>query len=262
VDALVALTDPAERRSFRAWLEHEIEGTVSTASTTATLLRKLHDAPDLLVVDASLARPIGAEFVSLVEQAAPDAMVLFHLPRGWRTPVEELGWLVPGRTDVVGPAQSEALLRHRVRSFVVELKRRPSTPTAGGTGRRVRAGPAKDHMTTRLLALHDPNTGRLDAERLARFYHLPLKELATAIGRRPGTVHKTPASESLQPSLRAFREVAEEGLLLFDDEAGFLAWLRTPHPDLDGAAPIDLLRAGRVDAVVRLLRFAAMGVPA
>jgi hypothetical protein len=51
-------------------------------------------------------------------------------------------------------------------------------------------------------ALFNPGTGRLDAERIAREFNLPVATIAAAIGRKASSVRKSPDASSLQDGLR------------------------------------------------------------
>ena len=68
----------------------------------------------------------------------------------------------------------------------------PATPSEGGVA----------VATVGLEELHDPESGRLDARRIAEYLDIPLRALADALGKKYTTVHKTPAAPSLQPDLR------------------------------------------------------------
>jgi uncharacterized protein (DUF2384 family) len=41
-----------------------------------------------------------------------------------------------------------------------------------------------------------------------------------------------------------------------------LIWLNSPHPDLDGESPLDLMKAGEIDIVVDLVQDMLSGAPA
>jgi len=98
--------------------------------------------------------------------------------------------------------------------------------------------------------LHDPETGRLDAARVARHLNESLAFVAAALGRNYSTVAKTPAAASLQERLRDFKRIIEVLEHMFGGAEGMRIWMNTPHPDLDGQTPRDVIASGRV-AVVR-----------
>src|ERR1700709_706474 len=80
-----------------------------------------------------------------------------------------------------------------------------------------------------LQELHDPQTGRLDAARIADYLKIPLKQLAGAVG---------------QPFLRSIKRVLEILEQVFATRPSALAWLNSPHPDLGQRAPLDVILEG------------------
>lgn len=116
-------------------------------------------------------------------------------------------------------------------------------------------------LSVPLGELHDAS-GRIDASALASYLDIPLARLAEAIEVKYTTLHRTPAAESAQPSLRPIKRVLE---LLHDvlrDTVAIRTWLRTPRPELEGDSPLDTILAGESEAVVDLLTGSLMGVPA
>src|SRR5438477_7367891 len=58
------------------------------------------------------------------------------------------------------------------------------------------------------VSLHDPESGRLNAKRVATLFGLSLRETASLLGQKPQAVSKTPDAPSLQPALAAFERIA------------------------------------------------------
>ena len=106
-----------------------------------------------------------------------------------------------------------------------------------------------------------PSSGRLDARRVAEHFGLPLKRLAEMLERNYPTVHKTPDSEALQEPLRSFSRIAWAFGRLFGDDGALRVWLNAPHPDLDGASPLELLEAHKPEIVIDLLEDSLAGHP-
>ena len=75
------------------------------------------------------------------------------------------------------------------------------------------------------------------------------------------TLHKTPASPSVQEDLTVYSRIADALDQLAGSEAGRKVWLHAPNPDLGGAAPRTLIRQGRADVVAELLADALTGQP-
>ena len=112
-----------------------------------------------------------------------------------------------------------------------------------------------------LQDLHDPETGRLDAARIAEYLKIPLKQLAGGLGKSYSTVHKTPAAPALQPVLRSIKRILEILNQVFVNRSTALAWLNSPHPDLGQRVPLDVILEGYPDAVEDMLEAALTGTP-
>jgi DNA-binding NarL/FixJ family response regulator len=107
--------------------------------------------------------------------------------------------------------------------------------------------------------LHDPQTGRIDAKRVAEYLGIPLAALAAAIGRDYKGVFKTPASESLQSILaNVYRTALALHRRLARREES-LAWLNAPNPELGDKRPKDLILGGKAEMVADLLEGALAG---
>ena len=112
-----------------------------------------------------------------------------------------------------------------------------------------------------LVDLFDPESGRLDAQRIAAYIGIPLAYLAAALGKNYRAVHKTPAAPTLQAGLapvkRALDILAELG---FDRDAT-RAWFNNPLPQFASETPAHLLRHGRAPALTALLEDIRAGLP-
>ncbi len=112
-----------------------------------------------------------------------------------------------------------------------------------------------------LQELHDPETGRLDAIRVAEYLKVTLKQLTGALNKNYSTVHKTPSAPVLQPALRSIKRSLEILEQVFVDRSAALAWLNSPHPDLGRRTPLEVILQGYPDAVEDMLEAALMGTP-
>lgn len=112
-----------------------------------------------------------------------------------------------------------------------------------------------------LPELHDPNNGRLDAERFANYLGIPLSKLAAGLKVNYGTVHKTPSAESLQPALRTIKRSLEILTEVVGNRETVLAWLNSPHPDLDKETPLQLIQEGRAEELEAILENAVAAIP-
>jgi len=112
-----------------------------------------------------------------------------------------------------------------------------------------------------LRELHNPQSGRLDAQRVAAYLDVPLTRLAAALGKNYQTLYKTPDSPSVQPSLAPIKASLVILLDALGDRAAALAWLNSPHPDLEMHPPLDIILAGHADRVMEMVVRAATGIP-
>jgi len=112
-----------------------------------------------------------------------------------------------------------------------------------------------------LTELHDPNSGRIDARRVAEYLNISLKDLAQALKKNYTAVQKTPTAVSLQAALRPIKrslQILEEVL---GDRPSVLAWWNSPHTDLGLRSPLEVLLGGQGQAVADMLEAAVMGTP-
>ena len=112
-----------------------------------------------------------------------------------------------------------------------------------------------------VLDLHDPETGRLDAKRIAAYLHIPLSSLAAVTGGSVAAIHKAPAGNSLQPALAPIARTISLLSEALRSKEHVQAWLNSPHPDLGGQIPIRLVLEGHADTVADMLDAALAGQP-
>lgn len=112
-----------------------------------------------------------------------------------------------------------------------------------------------------LPELHDVNSGRIDAAKVAEFMGVALKALAEGVGLNYKAVHRHPSASGFQAALRPVKRVLELLHEFFGPPESIRIWLNTPHPDLAGATSLDTILAGKASAVALLLENARNGVP-
>ncbi|HEV3037815.1 MAG TPA: response regulator [Candidatus Angelobacter sp.] len=110
--------------------------------------------------------------------------------------------------------------------------------------------------------LHDPKTGRLDAQRIAQFFGFKVAELARMLEKRVGTVSKTANAPALQDALRPLEVIASGLLRLLGSETRVRMWLQAANPALDGHAPVELLQRGKVAELADFVQDLLEGRPA
>jgi hypothetical protein len=118
-----------------------------------------------------------------------------------------------------------------------------------------------DTLKVTLPELHNTETGRLDARRIAAYLNVPLSQVAAALGKKYQTVYKTPDAVGLQAELLPIKASLEILTYLIGDRSTVLAWLNSPHPDLGMRTAISLILDGHADAVRGMLSNALAGIP-
>lgn len=95
------------------------------------------------------------------------------------------------------------------------------------------------------LALFNPQSGRLDAARIAREIHLPVATIAEAIGKKAPSVRKHPDASSLQPELRRIYRI---WVALVDlcggNKKNARIFLNAPNQHLEKRAPVEFIERG------------------
>jgi hypothetical protein len=112
-----------------------------------------------------------------------------------------------------------------------------------------------------LTELHNPDSGRIDASRVAEFLGVALPQVAAAVGAGYATVHKTPDASSLQKGLGPIKRSLALLSRATRNRRDARAWLNSPHPDLEEKTPLEVMLSGHADAVVTLLENAIAGLP-
>ena len=105
-----------------------------------------------------------------------------------------------------------------------------------------------------LLSVHDPETGRYDAKRLADALAITQKEMAEIVGYTPRGLGKNPASPKLQDDLERLVRLITKLRELLDGDMGLVRiWLKAPHPALENAKPLEYLEEGQLELVEGLV---------
>jgi len=103
-------------------------------------------------------------------------------------------------------------------------------------------------------ALFNPQSGRLDAARIAHEIQLPVATIADAIGKKAPSVRKHPDASSLQPELRRVYRI---WVTLVDLYAGnkkhARIFLNAPNRHLELQAPIEFIEKGNLKPLEALV---------
>lgn len=106
-----------------------------------------------------------------------------------------------------------------------------------------------------------PDTGRLDSQRIAAALGVPLATLAIGLRVAAASLSRRPAPPAAQRTLRRL-ELGWAGLRrVLGSNAAVRAWLHTARPELEGQAPIDLLRKGSAQALADYVESVLVGQP-
>jgi hypothetical protein len=118
-------------------------------------------------------------------------------------------------------------------------------------------GPARPPL---VAELHDPDSGRIDARRLASYLDVPLSALSRAIGKQYKAVFKSPSSGVLQAHLAPLHRLVVSLQRVFGERSRVLVWLNSPNVALGGAVPMGLVMDGRGEVVADLVEGTLGGV--
>lgn len=240
---VIAENEVGTRRRLVRFLEGQHLEVESVADGQALLDSITRLTPDLVLLDIAMPEMDGLSVIERLRQRGDDIRVLMMADQGaGLTAISDA--LEQGASDYIAkPVEKNELL--------VRVQR------ALAGGRRAHAA-----LDVPLAELHDPDTGRIDAKRVAEFLAIPLTRLAIAIGANYPTVHKTPAAPGLQNSLRPIKRAIELVSELTRTPADARAWLNNPHPDLGRRrTPMEAILKGKADALVTLLENALAGIP-
>jgi hypothetical protein len=101
--------------------------------------------------------------------------------------------------------------------------------------------------------LRDPESGRLDATRMAQWLGVPVRRLAGVAGVSQQALSARPDSKRAQAGLAAVARVMATLDAVRPPQQQRI-WLRAPNPRLNGSPPIDLLLNGSAKEVEAALR--------
>lgn len=116
-------------------------------------------------------------------------------------------------------------------------------------------------LEVKLPELHNGETGRIDAQKMASYLGIPLKRLMEGLGLSYKAAHRNPTAEAFQTSLQPIKRILVILEDFFRNPDTVRVWLNTPHPDLEGRCALDLILARRADVVLTILENASAGVP-
>lgn len=112
-------------------------------------------------------------------------------------------------------------------------------------------------------ALFNPESGRLDAARIARELNLPVGTIAEAIGRKAPGVRKHPDATSLQADLRRLYRIWVSVVDLYaGSKPHARIFLNAPNRYLENQAPVELIERGDLAPLEALVEAMILRQPA
>jgi hypothetical protein len=112
-------------------------------------------------------------------------------------------------------------------------------------------------------ALFNPESGRLDAARMARELSVPVVTIAEAIGRKAPGVRKHPDASSLQSELRRIYRIWVALVNLYaGDKTNARIFLNAPNRHLEDHAPIEFIERGELAPLEAFLDAMSVRQPA
>ncbi len=220
---------------------------VSTAAARAERRHAVRPGP---------VRPTGRlrfwlEALHHLSVSAPLVPILVTLPAG----VEAAdAALASGATDVLQGGFTRNLIRRRLE--MLEAFSHMSSVAA-----RPRRAAAKGALALPLAALRSTPAGRHDAQTVADYLGVPLRQLAAAIGLPYAGVHKTPDAVRIQQPLAPYARILELAEGAFGAPEPVRMWLNRPLHELENDSPLAVMLAGEGGAVETLLANARAGIP-
>lgn len=170
------------------------------------------------------------------------------------------GFTLPGLEKLVLVNRKARTGRNPMTGAAIKIPGKKVIKFRGVSNTAREAIPGKTHRssaTTQTIptikALHDPETGRIDAACVAGHLNESLAFVAAALGRNYSTVAKTPAAVLLQERLRDFKRIIEVLEHVLGSAESMRIWMNTPHPDLDEETPRDVIASGKVVIVRRMI---------
>jgi hypothetical protein len=112
-----------------------------------------------------------------------------------------------------------------------------------------------------LPELHDRDSGRIDARRVADYFSIPLSHVAQIIGGKVPTIHKTPDAVGLQEKLGKLERIAALLREITTSPDELRSWLNAQNPDFENETPLNVMKAGHLDVVLHLLEDIFVGQP-
>jgi DNA-binding response OmpR family regulator len=239
--AMLVEAGPKRRKLLSELLEEEGLNVESVKTAEEALSRAAKSAPGLVLLDIRIPTVSGLDALEQLRgMELPIIMITANEAVAVKHGLYSFG-------DVVQVSVENRALRARVRGILKRYSREPRQRVS-----------VSSHV---LAELHDPETGRLDAGRIASFLGAPLSSFAKFSDVSVAGLHKSPRSVSVQPHLIPIARSLAILTQLLSTKESVLAWMNSPHPDLGGQTPLQLVLEGKAQVVTDLLEAALAGQP-
>jgi len=223
---------------------------ITGTGSAVNLVEQVRDAsPDLLILDIKMP-DASFDAIRQIKKFSPDLSILVLAEKGQVSPAGMSGTHVLIRP--FEDAKFDQVLNQ------IDARSSEENSAVADASRSMNRTPS---LRIALPELHAPETGRIDAERIAEYLGVPLSKLSEALGVNYSTLHKTPSAPSLQEALSPIKRSLDILSDVFRDRSTIRVWLNSPHPDLGRRTPLQVILEGRSIAVETILENALAGVP-
>ena len=210
--------------------------------------------PDIVLVGTGDAGMVVAE-VRRIHAAAPRAQVLVAVDA---LTTKSASRAYGAGATIVAPARVFVVAVKNVVPRAGRVEERESRPYAATPPAAAVRHPIEE---TFVEAFHDPETGRLDATRVAGAYRISLNALARGLKITQSALSKRPTAAVAQAGLRELEFIWATLLDLLHTDERVRGWLNAKRVDLGGRAPIDLLTVGSAESLAHYIRSVVAGEP-
>jgi uncharacterized protein (DUF2384 family) len=202
--------------------------------------------------------------VHQLSERAPATPILVAVPAGDDAADKALD---SGATDVIEEMVTQKIFRRRLEMLEAFSQASPArtpavAPSLSAPGAVASPTPwSTGFRAVPLPSLRHERSGRIDAQRVADYLGISLRQLCRALGLPYPRVHKTPDAVSLQAPIAPIVRILELADQAFGSREAVLMWLTRPLYELEDESPLAVILAGEGGAVETLLENVRAGIP-
>ncbi len=112
---------------------------------------------------------------------------------------------------------------------------------------------AKEILTSRMAPQFQDPDGAVNYRKLATGLTVRVKDLSLAIHKTTRSLEKNYKTTTIQQDLRRIVYIWVLLREMLGSDSEILQWLKSPNPDFDGSAPIEIICEGRSEAIIDYL---------